>query len=483
MPTQFPRRQLLRALLFTAGLSCSLLGCGQLGSSHGKQSTRSQSALDPASSDTDVLIIGAGIAGLAAAQRLAPQRRVRVLEARNRLGGRIWTDRSLAMPLDLGASWIHGSDGNPITQLAEQFGLTTQPTDYSRHILYDAAGRQLSETAHDQIDAQFERVMAAVETLRQTREARDESDMALGAVVAQVLAANLAANTGLTPEQQVQLAYSLNSEIEHEYGADVQNLSLYYWDADQARDGADLLFPDGYDQIIQRLGQQLTNRLVIDLEQIVQQIEYGPSGVKVTTQRAVFTASQAIITLPLGVLQSGSVTFQPALPNAKQTAIRRLGMGLLNKTYLQFPTAFWDGEELLGYAANQKGEWAEWLNLAHYTNQPILLGFNAATYAADLERRSDQETLEAALSVLRSLYGPIPAPTNWRITRWQNDPFARGSYSYLPPGARSTDRDHLAAPVANQLFFAGEATSRNDAATVHGAWLSGQRAAQQLLAS
>ncbi|MFM7425411.1 MAG: FAD-dependent oxidoreductase, partial [Elainella sp.] len=124
MPTQFPRRHLLRALMFAAGLSCSPLGCGQVGSSQNRQATRSQAAPDPMGSDTDVLIIGAGIAGLAAAQRLASQRRIRVLEARNRLGGRIWTDRSLAMPLDLGASWIHGSDGNPITQLAEQFDLT-----------------------------------------------------------------------------------------------------------------------------------------------------------------------------------------------------------------------------------------------------------------------------------------------------------------------------------------------------------------------
>ncbi|MCB0158048.1 MAG: FAD-dependent oxidoreductase, partial [Caldilineaceae bacterium] len=188
-------------------------------------------------------------------------------------------------------------------------------------------------------------------------------------------------------------------------------------------------------------------------------------------------------TLPLGVLQQGAVSFAPALPRAKQDAIHALGSGLLNKAWLRFPHAFWPREpEMINYVPATPGRWAEWLNLYHYTGEPILLGFNAGSYGSTLEAWTDAAIIADAMDVLRTIYGPqIPAPDDWQITRWASDPLALGAYSYYAVGTDRATRRALAAPVAGRLFFAGEATSQDHPSTVHGAYMSGVRAAEEIL--
>lgn len=158
-------------------------------------------------------------------------------------------------------------------------------------------------------------------------------------------------------------------------------------------------------------------------------------------------------------------------------------MGTLNKLYLRFPRAFWPEEpHLLGYIAEQRGAWAEWLNIQRYLKTPVLLGFNAGSYARQLEQRSDEAIVASAMEALRAMFGArIPEPEATLMTRWSSDPLAGGSYSFLATGATPADYDVLAAPVANRLFFAGEATSRDYAATVHGALISGRDAAELIL--
>jgi monoamine oxidase len=121
------------------------------------------------------------------------------------------------------------------------------------------------------------------------------------------------------------------------------------------------------------------------------------------------------------------------------------------------------------------------LNLSHYTGQPWLLGFNAGAFGRQIESLSNNEIVASAMGALRGMFGnAIPAPDAWRISRWASDPFALGSYSYLAMGSSFEDIDALAAP-AGRLFFAGEATSREHPSTVHGAYASGIRAAQEAL--
>jgi monoamine oxidase len=118
----------------------------------------------------------------------------------------------------------------------------------------------------------------------------------------------------------------------------------------------------------------------------------------------------------------------------------------------------------------------------HYTNQPVLLGFNAGTYGEQLEAQSDSAIAASAMIVLRKIYGKsIPDPVDVLVTRWKSDVFSRGSYSHIPPNTSGSDYDSLASSVGGSLFFAGEATHRKYPSTVHGAWLSGRRAATEIL--
>ncbi len=418
----------------------------------------------------EVLVVGAGVSGLAAARAFTNQGlKVIVIEARDRIGGRVWTDFVNGWPLDLGASWIHGVTGNPITKLARDFRLDVMPTNYNNHWRYRSGG--IISRGDEAIESQFDDLMSAVDQTRALRQSSNQTDVSLLQCITD-------ASNGRALTDAVN--YAINTNIEHEYGGDTSQLSLYNYDQTQTFSGADVIFPRGYGQIAANLGLGQDVRL----SHIVQRIEHSDKGVRVITNKATFDAPRAVITLPLGVLKTNTVQFNPALPQRKLQAIRQLGSGVLNKCYLRFPRAFWPNEpDLMGYISPQRGEWTEWLNVQHYLGEPILLGFNAGSFGTQLEKQSDAAIVASAMRALRSMFGAtLPEPTGFRLTRWANDPFARGSFSFAAVGATGADYDALAEPVDNRLFFAGEATSREYASTVHGAYLSGIREAERVLA-
>lgn len=459
------RRQFLQTATISAFAGVFGAGCDGEGSL--SEANRSESEM---TANGKVIVVGAGMAGLAAARRLQQKGiSVVVLEARNRIGGRTWTDDSLGMPLDMGASWIHGVRGNPVTDLAREFAVDTAVTDYDNHIVYTHQGRPLRAGELTELDSWVEELSAEVEAYGETL----DSDISLGSVIDRVLAQ---AEPGSDERQK--LNFRINSLIEQEYAADVHEMSLWYGLYGEDFGGDDVVFPKGYGQIV----QQVAKGLDIRLNQIVTHIAYGDE-VTVTTDQETFAADYAIVTLPLGVLQQGSVTFTPALPPEKQTAVHKLGMGLLNKVYFLFQEPFWDVEaDFIGHVAEQKGVWAEFMNIYKVNKQPVLLGFNAAEFARHLETLSDDEIVADGMGVLRTIYGRnIPDPQAWFITRWQADPFAGGSYSFVPPDAGKADYRAMARPVANRLFFAGEATHSEYPSTVHGAVLSGYREADRIL--
>lgn len=461
------RRDFLKAAAIGTA-SAVALSCGLIES----QTPPQLPDLDPdsvtsTSTTANILVIGAGISGLAAARTLTDKGySVIVLEARNRIGGRIWTDTSLGTALDLGASWIHGVNGNPINELVKKFNAITYEIDDENSLEFDANGNELPAGEFARMEALAEEIFEEVADLQENT----DEDMRLQQAIDQVLR-----EYDLSQEELFKFNYYLHLITALEYGADAKDLSLWEWDQDEQLGGAEVVFPNGYYQIVNGLAQGLDIRLNTE----VLHIAYDAEGVEVQTSAGVFVAEKAVVTIPLGVLKQAEVKFEPPLPQSKQDAINRLDMGLLNKVYLKFPNVFWDADvEIFSFISEQIGEWSDWLSFAPMTGEPILMVFHGGDKGWTLEKFSDDEIVAGAMRALKKMFGDeIPAPEKYLITRWGGDKFSYGSYSHIPPFASGDDYDALFEPVADVLFFAGEATSRKYPSTVHGAYLSGVEAA------
>jgi monoamine oxidase len=418
-----------------------------------------------------VLIVGAGIAGLAAAQLLAQHgHEAVVLEARQRIGGRIWTsNRWPNAPLDLGATWIHGTKGNPITSVAAKINARMITTSYDKTIVYGTSGRRLNKVQDERLRQLHRQIKKAMSNAQ-----NHHVDQSVQAAVEPAL--NWAT---IAPEDKRLVDFILNGRMEHEYAGSANDLSAYWADAAKAYKGKDALFLNGYQEIISHLAKGVTIRL----GQTVRELLWGSKKVYVVTDTGQYSADHVIITLPLGVLKEGMVRFSPELPGKKRRAIAALGMGVLNKCYLRFSQAFWPANfDWLEYIPVKRGEWVEWVSFMRTAKWPILLGFNAADHGREIEGWTNEQIVTSAMRTLRILFGRnVCEPLDYQITRWASDPFARGAFSFNALGSRPRMRDHLAQSLGRKLFFAGEATERNHFGSVHGAYLSGLRAAQEIM--
>lgn len=425
----------------------------------------------------DTIVVGAGIAGLTTARLLQRAgRRVVVLEARDRVGGRVWTDRTDGLVTDLGASWIHGIDGSPVAATAEAFGLPTreftvggyQPD--SRPIAYyapdatrlsDEAARHFADDVHT-VDATLALVVA---------------DSAPDASYRDVTDAAIAAQ-GWDEQRSARVREYLEHRSEEQYGAWIEDLAAHGLD-DDSIDGDEVVFPDGYD----RLPEHLADGLDVRLEHVVSRVEWGSSGVTVAGDRGILTADTAIVTVPVGVLKSDEFVIEPALPEPVANALGRLEMNAFEKVFLRFPKKFWDDGV---YAFRQQGPesrwWHSWYDLTALHGEPTLLTFAAGPAAVGIRDWTGPQIVESVMEQLERLFGDdVVPPTTVHLTGWQDDPFAHGSYAYMTVGSTTQDHDDLATPVGGVLHLAGEATWTDDPATVTAALMSGHRAAQNAL--
>lgn len=420
--------------------------------------------------DADVIVVGAGFAGLAAANKLQQQGlSVIVLEARDRLGGRAWTMDHKGTALEIGASWLHSQDSNSLVKLATELNLTlTKATDWESGRNYDTSGEYLGDD-NPWIDRW-------VEVLQQSLEwyMSNEPDASLQQVFDDL---KKSGKLSFVDEEQHQALVDLF--IGHEYAAEAEQLSVQMMTEGEEYQGGDPMLIGGYVQLVDHLAQGLDIRL----NKIVSAINYQGKRVELNVSGQRYQADRVVVTVPVGVLKSAAITFTPKLPLRKQQALALMGMGTLNKVWLEFDQVFWDDEEVISIIGDEQAKFIGWVNYHHYSGKPYLLGFNGATYAEQTEHQQDADIVEDAVLSLKSIYGDaVTEPKSYVISRWKNDPFSFGSYSYLRQGGRPEHRKVLAESIDNKIYFAGEATSLDFPATTHGAYNSGLREADKILA-
>jgi monoamine oxidase len=417
---------------------------------------------------TKVVVIGAGMAGLAAARRLVDQgMEVIVLEAKGAIGGRVFTERSVdGIPMDLGAGWIHGpSPDNPIVGLLNRTTAPTYETNDDSVRVTDANGADVTAR---QFPAMSERLKKVLADAKAHAIAAPE-DMSLAAAINAV---------DLTAMVDPYLLYGLNTNTEFDKGGWLEAFSARQYDDDEKFPGKDVLFPQGYDVIPKLLAQNLDIRL----SQPVTGITYTNSKVTVETASGAIEADYAICTATLGVLKAGSINFNPPLPAEKLTAINRLGMGQINKLFMVFDQAFWPtATQYFGYHSPVRGRFSYFLNYRTFATANVLVTFGFGEQGKALEQMSEGELMADVTAAMKKVFGAsATAPRKHFLTRWNSDPYAQGAYSFAAVGGGYQEHVTLAAPV-ERLRFAGEHTHEKYRATVHGAYLSGIREAERII--
>ena len=439
------------------------------------------------SSDKDVIIIGAGAAGLAAAERLAVARRsALVLEARERIGGRIWSHQEpgLPVPVELGAEFIHGRAQATFALLAKANVAAVDSAGRSRGERWTLRDGRLVPS--DDLFADIRYAMKGMPRLR--------NDMSFDAF----------------------LARHLRNEVSPETCAFARMLAQGYDAVDTKRASARAIIEEwtgggsvempqfrpmgGYGPLLSHLASQLHGtRVELQLNTVVQALSWARGSVKVEGtflgRPFVARAKRAIVTLPVGVLQlpvsaPGAVRFTPAL-KTKRDALRHLALGPVIKMVLRFRTAFWeklDGGRYRNVAffhPRQEAFPTFWTALP--VRAPVLVAWAGGPKAAALSGAPKAKIIEHALTSLTALFrdrAKIESELEaaW-VHDWQRDAYARGAYSYVTVGG-DTAREALAKPLNGTLFFAGEAADvEGEAGMVAGALQSGVRAAREVLSA
>ncbi len=413
----------------------------------------------------DVIVLGAGMAGLATGHALLDDELdVLVLEARDRLGGRVHTDRQFAgFPLELGAEFIHGERATT-WRWVDRLGLATvhwNKLDDSWVRLAD--GRRLT----------MREARAASPALEVTRtwELPDVPPRPLESFGAYLR------RLGFDHERldYVRRAFA-NAAGESmrflDATAMLASIEAYELDGEE-----DFRIVEGFGAIVEALGLGLE----ILTESEVTRVRWGPEGVETTTSDGrTYRGRTAVITLPLGVLQAGGVEFDPPLPESKVGALAGLGMGPVAKFVYQFTEALTPDEIQAVYAAGNPPMWWSPSAAQPDTEAVVWSALVSGDGLVELLRLGEEDALERALEAFRLEVGrPGLRPLQAKLVDWSSDPYARGGYSHVRPGHFGA-REVLAEPTP-PLFWAGEATAFDErAATVHGALLSGERAAVEV---
>jgi len=407
-------------------------------------------------SEVDVAVIGAGAAGIGAARRLAESSSVSVLvlEARDRVGGRVHTIEPAGFPCDRGAEWLHSADRNPLSPIAQRKGFSVhrRPPEWVSRL------RRSGES----LEAEADWIATREAHLRARKKAAvEKTDCSL---------ASLLVPGGRWNEL-------LNATSTWGNGAELDRVSV----KDYVRyedSGTNWRLREGYG----RLFEVLAEGLPVARATAVSRIDYHGPAIRLETPRGTLKAGRVIVTVPTSILAAELLRFDPPLPD-KTTAAAGLPLGVDDKLFISLSGSF-PGIDPDTFLVGSTTSRETMSYQVRPLDRPAIYCFFGGRWAASLEREGEGGMFSFAAWELARLFGNDIRRqiTPLASTAWLQDPWARGSYSYARPG-HAEDRAVLAAPVDDRLFFAGEASSPNFFSTAHGAYMSGVTAAEAALAS
>ncbi|KAL0317350.1 UNVERIFIED_CONTAM: protein FLOWERING LOCUS D [Sesamum angustifolium] len=364
---------------------------------------------------SSVIVIGAGLAGLAAARQLmAFGFKVTVVEGRKRAGGRVYTKKldykNRFAAVDLGGSVLTGTLGNPLGILARQLSFTLHKVR-DKCPLYRVDGKPVDPDLDRRVETSFNQLLDILSKIRLSM-GEVSQDVSLGAALETFREA--------FNEEEMNLFNWHLANLEYANASLLSKLSLAFWDQDDPYDmGGDHCFLPGGNG---RLVQALVENVPIHYEKTVQSIRYGSDRVQVSVEGGqIYEGDMVLCTVPLGVLKNGSIKFIPELPQRKLDAINRLGFGLLNKVALLFPHAFWGTDlDTFGHLSDHpsyRGEFFLFYSYATVAGGPLLIALVAGEAAYRFEIMDPTEAVRRVLRILRGVPKSKAASANQKLIR------------------------------------------------------------------
>jgi monoamine oxidase len=410
----------------------------------------------PAPAEVDVIVIGAGAAGIAAARKLVGAgRSVIVLEAKDRVGGRCVTDTVMfGVPMDLGAHWIHAPADNPLVPLARGGGFDLYEDPDRPHLLIK--GRNPREGEREAFASALRRSQRAI---------LDAGEAGREVALSEVVPADL--KDWRPTIEFLKGAWDSGKEM-----AEISCVDFY-----NALETRDLFCRQGYGAIVARLAEGLPIRL----DTVVTKIDWSGRGVSVETPAGTLRARAAIVTVSTAVLASNTIRFAPALPRRQQDAITALSCGAYEHLIVHLPDNPMEAKPDEPFVV--KADTAATAKpLARIGGSDWWYLDIGGRFARDLTMAGPTAMKAFAAEFIGNELGPHARRVmgEVHVTSWTTDPFIRGSWSVAGPGA-TPQRLRLAEPVGQRILFAGEATDEGLWGTVGGAWASGERAAEQAI--
>lgn len=417
---------------------------------------------------TTVIIIGAGCAGIAAAQKLKKTLKkdinLIILEASDRIGGRACTINMEGISVDIGACWVEGYINNPLTDIIQDFKFNLTSGRNGTNQILDFDGKKISYEVRSNISNIYFMFMHELKP--------KEKDVSIGDCL------KVYGTTKMNPQEQ-RYFNLLISSIEQYEGADISELSLNSYGTCKEFGGGDKFVKEGYGTVI----SEYYKGLDVKFNQVVNKIEMKKDLISVICENGnEYKADYCICTASLGVLKSKKIEFIPQLKE-KEILIEKLGMGLMNKIILKFKNPFWnDSTNLILYCGEEKGEFRFILNYNTYIEKSnILVCFLTSEFAKKMENLNDEEILKIFTSKLKLLFpNSYEDPTSHYITKWGKNPYTLGSYSFMKTGCTIEDFEEMGKPIENRLFFAGEHTTEFYS-HLHSAFISGERCAKTII--